>query len=373
MENLHFNFFQLIILFSSVQGIFFSCFVFFIKSNQSKGSFYLGLTVLFLSISNIQHMLIDVNYFTVTSVIRRLYIPWQWLVAPLFYLFAHYFLQKKRIPKRVLALLILPFVLVTNLHFGQFIYQTYFVTDFVITNYYEKGLFLYTNTLSFIYIPLIGYKTYMMIDSYEKTHGHNILKIQEEVSWLKKIIHVGIGISSVGMVSVIFIFILNMEKLIAYPFFISLSIWIYWVGYTALQKVNSSEILKKLSLIKTPKKTGNTTFIKINAYILNEKKYLSSNINLNNIAQEFGISSGYLSQLINTHTQSNFNDYINELRITASKKMLSDPQFKNYTIEAIGLECGFKSKSNFFATFKKFSTETPNQYKNAKNKSRILN
>ena len=46
--------------------------------------------------------------------------------------------------------------------------------------------------------------------------------------------------------------------------------------------------------------------------------------------------------------------------------MLVDAHYKNYTIESIGLECGFKSKSNFYITFKKLTGQTPNQYKSQK-------
>ena len=85
-------------------------------------------------------------------------------------------------------------------------------------------------------------------------------------------------------------------------------------------------------------------------------------LNLSEIARRFNISSGYLSQLMNAHSEQNFNDYINELRIKTSKKMLLEKQFENYTIESIGLECGFKSKSNFYSAFKKFTGQTPTEY-----------
>ncbi len=46
-------------------------------------------------------------------------------------------------------------------------------------------------------------------------------------------------------------------------------------------------------------------------------------------ANQFEISKGYLSQLINSHTNTNFNDYINTLRIETSKKMLLDTKYNN--------------------------------------------
>ncbi|MEW7289115.1 helix-turn-helix domain-containing protein [Aquimarina sp. 2304DJ70-9] len=367
METIHFNFFQLLILFGSIQGVIFSLIVFFVKKYRSKSGFFLGLTVLFLSISNIQHMLIDVGYFTEASIIKKAYIPWQWLVAPMFYLFAYYFLNTKSVDKKKLFYLIAPFFIVAVVHGIQLLYHLYFNQGYHISNYYERGLFLYTNMLSFIHIPGVIFFMYRMITSYEKKHFGAIEKVKGETTWLKNLIHIGVSIVSLGTLSAVLGIVLDMKQsYYAYPFFISLSLWIYWVGYVGINRSSSSEKLKRLQNTQSSKKMGYDTFTRINEYIITEKKYLSVDINLNTIADQFEISNGYLSQLMNANTQKSFNDHINELRVEASKKMLTDVRYDNYTIESIGLECGFKSKSNFYSTFKKFSGQTPNQFKKSK-------
>lgn len=309
-------------------------------------------------------MLIDVDYFSTRSIVRNIYIPWQWLVAPMFYLFSYYFLNNKTINRKKLFFLIAPFFLITIIHLTQFIYQVYFDNHHHISNYYERGLFLYTNLLSFVHIPSVIYIMYKMILSYEKKSAEFITKIQEETSWLKNLIHIGIGIVTLGTFSALIGVILDLKQsFYGYPFFISLSLWIYWVGYVGINRSYSHKKLAKIQKQPLPKKTGYDTFSKINTYITSEKKYVSPEITLNTIADKFEISSGYLSQLINAHTNKNFNDYINTLRIETSKEMLIDSGYNNYTIESIGLECGFKSKSNFYTTFKKITGFTPTQYK----------
>ncbi len=152
-------------------------------------------------------------------------------------------------------------------------------------------------------------------------------------------------------------------------FLIILVSYIYWLNHTTIYKPlqNTYEDIQKSPVVSHKK--GKQTFQKIDTYIITNKKYLSQDINLQSLAIQFEISKGYLSQLINSHTNTNFNDYINTLRIETSKKMLLDTRYNNYTIESIGLECGFKSKSNFYTTFKKFTGYTPNQFKKISSES----
>lgn len=43
--------------------------------------------------------------------------------------------------------------------------------------------------------------------------------------------------------------------------------------------------------------------------------------------------------------------------------MLKNMSFKNYKIEAIGYDSGFKSKASFNRVFKKITHKTPSEYR----------
>ena len=81
------------------------------------------------------------------------------------------------------------------------------------------------------------------------------------------------------------------------------------------------------------------------------------------VAAELGMSKSYFSKLVNSYSDHNFSDFINSLRVAQAKRFLSDDTFSDYTIVAIGLECGFNSKSTFYSAFKKFTSETPTSYR----------
>lgn len=94
-----------------------------------------------------------------------------------------------------------------------------------------------------------------------------------------------------------------------------------------------------------------------------DKIFLQPNLDVKTLAKELETNEKYLSQLINKKYNVNFSNFINEHRIEYSKKVLLDPKYSNYTVEAIGNLSGFNSKSGFNATFKKHTGLTPTDYK----------
>ncbi len=95
--------------------------------------------------------------------------------------------------------------------------------------------------------------------------------------------------------------------------------------------------------------------------MLDEKPYKNSNIKLSDIAQKLNVSSHLFSQLLNDNLDKNFAKFISEYRINEAKELLSKND--KFTLEAIGFEAGFSSKSTFYAMFKKMVGITPAQYK----------
>jgi AraC-like DNA-binding protein len=96
--------------------------------------------------------------------------------------------------------------------------------------------------------------------------------------------------------------------------------------------------------------------------LITEKElYLNPQLTLAETAKELNVSPHVLSQVINEKFNKSFNLYINELRIESAKRFLLSN--KNFTIEGVGYESGFNSKSSFFTVFKKMTGQTPTEYK----------
>ena len=95
--------------------------------------------------------------------------------------------------------------------------------------------------------------------------------------------------------------------------------------------------------------------------VMTEKElFKDPNLKVNELAKEISISGHQLSQLLNNKIEKNFTLFVNEYRINEACKMLSTNT--NLSIEGIGNEVGFNSKSTFFTAFKKIKGTTPSVY-----------
>lgn len=94
--------------------------------------------------------------------------------------------------------------------------------------------------------------------------------------------------------------------------------------------------------------------------IVEKELFLDPNITLEEMAKELNIPKHILSHYLNESLEKSFSTFINELRIEKAKKLLQTKM--SFTIENIGYESGFNSKSTFFTAFKKLTGQTPSEY-----------
>ncbi len=80
--------------------------------------------------------------------------------------------------------------------------------------------------------------------------------------------------------------------------------------------------------------------------------YLEQGLTLKKLAEQFKTNTSYLSQVINEYKGSNFNTYINVLRINfATEKIYHDKEWRKYSIEHIASAAGFSNRQSFSNIF----------------------
>lgn len=97
--------------------------------------------------------------------------------------------------------------------------------------------------------------------------------------------------------------------------------------------------------------------------IIREKGYyLNNNITLTALARELGMNRSYLSAYINKNHNSNFCDYINNMRLEKAEEILKTDN-PNINLEDVAIRSGFNSYSTFRRAFVKKHDVSPSVFK----------
>jgi AraC-like DNA-binding protein len=102
---------------------------------------------------------------------------------------------------------------------------------------------------------------------------------------------------------------------------------------------------------------------KLHALMKEKQLYLDNDINLASLSEAMDITPHQLSYIINNGFHQNFFQFVNTYRIDKAKSLLLDKSLRKMTILGIAYESGFNSKTAFNTTFKKFTNQTPSEFK----------
>lgn len=131
---------------------------------------------------------------------------------------------------------------------------------------------------------------------------------------------------------------------------------------------NAKEILPKTEITKYKNSKLNDEVInKCKSDLIRlmekDKLYLNGKLSIQDVSEKLSIPRQYISEVLNEHMNTNFQDFINEYRVEEFIKRLQNDQNNHFTLLGIAIDVGFNSKSSFNATFKKFKGVTPTQFK----------
>jgi len=100
---------------------------------------------------------------------------------------------------------------------------------------------------------------------------------------------------------------------------------------------------------------------KLTSLMKDDKVYENSELDLQTLASQIGLSSHQLSELINTKLGKGFSRYVREQRIDAAKAMLLAES--SASVLSVGLSVGFTSQSNFYEAFREMTDMTPGKFR----------
>lgn len=106
---------------------------------------------------------------------------------------------------------------------------------------------------------------------------------------------------------------------------------------------------------------------KLNRLMGEESYYADEDLRLAGLADAVDLTPHQLSELINSHLDMSFAEFVNQHRVEAACNMLLEQ--KDRSILSVALAVGFNSKSSFNRAFKGIAGVTPGQYRQRENRS----
>ncbi len=220
-------------------------------------------------------------------------------------------------------------------------------------------------------ITLIAYPIYILYlcKKAQRTTAKKSGITRGNLSWLNIIAILFLMSTGISMIR------LTTELLVGVAYFelwdlIRYIIWVTVIGFyglkygTVYQPEISRELVTKGKKYKhSPLKVEEVMYFKnvIDTFFRESKAYLQPDFSLTTLSNTVNIPKHHLSQIINSEMNANFYDLINAKRIEYAMQRIRESN--NSTLEGLGYECGFNSKSTFFSNFKKKTGKTPGEYK----------
>ncbi|MEZ4909355.1 MAG: helix-turn-helix domain-containing protein [Saprospiraceae bacterium] len=312
---------------------------------------------------------------------------------------------------------VLVFMYVRNIYYGK---PTYFLRDLLFfipfllyflhycdfylydsknkvnefSSYLNQGIFMLENLAEwaleiFVTLPFVGASIHLL--------NQFDFKVRNEFSDLT---YYNFSLARKFLVGVIIIYGFEIITIIlayfGFPFagatnavtYLVCGILLYLVGYDALIRQDFIEASYQPSIWKPDNNVGTEdviseaqTMLKYKHNVIPEiqseaiikqlchcmdfdKLYRNPEIRLTALSKILDESPNNVSQIINQKFNQNFYDFINSYRVKEASAMLVSSKYQHLTIESVGYDVGFKSKSTFYTAFKKFTHLTPVEYKN---------
>lgn len=131
--------------------------------------------------------------------------------------------------------------------------------------------------------------------------------------------------------------------------------------YLLGRKLLSKKELTPKPVAQTPLENGTELFQKVEILMVSKKPFMNPRLKLDELASQVDMSRHVLSRVLNEEYELGFSHYIKAHRVNEAKRLIEIRH--ELSLEGIGFEAGFNSKSSFFDAFKKVTELTPAAYK----------
>lgn len=351
----------------NINFLIFGVILILLKRENYHSNIFLGILLLLISYVNfILSFYVFKEVFIQFPHLIRTHIPFLFCIPPLYYFYIKSLFDQHLKIRRSIFLHFLPAlsiaVFFAPFYLGSSTTKLYYVlNDFYPYHYLQAGLFYTLFTIYFI-IVIIHISKYIF-------NIRNLVGINKKITvWCIEFIVITVMALVFTFIPLFFSF--KIQSILYVPLFNAL---IYLI--ILVKMVFQPEIFRELKELKQlieenkryKKELINSTeaellLSKLREAMEHSRLFLNQHLSITQLSELLQIPTHHISRVINERLNTNFNDFINYYRIEEAKKRIVSSQINYLTIEGIAKEVGFNSKTTFYSAFKKFTSQTPQQF-----------
>lgn len=365
--ELDFNIISILDIAGTIQGLVLGILLIVLNKRKHKSTFFLGLFLILYAVQRIPDILTELNVFEYYPQLFLLPFISLWVLYPIFFIYTQQVSILKN--QKIKYWLLYPGILF-------YIFQIYV---FFLPYQTKLGL-METKWFSFLYFIgmclgwLIAFWNLNIISKHTTEVSNQFSTTQsKELKWAR----IFLIISVVGSMTYIFQYYLIEKNIYTRIFFIFFDLlMIYWVSYHGVVQRNILSILSKKEMsyidnesvreekvVSVDIESLEACMKRVDEYMVTSESFIRSELTIVDLADQLKVHPKRISNVINKIHGKNFNNYVNEFRIRKAELLLQNNKLENLSIEGIGNEVGFHSKSAFYSAFKKVTGTTPTRYK----------
>jgi AraC-like DNA-binding protein len=274
---------------------------------------------------------------------------------------------------------LLPFAVFLVLHMHHFLFLA--ADEKILLTKNE----LFTNTVLFkirgisIGIFSIGYNIWALrlLRKHRITienHFSNIEKI--DLKWLKTLVIASLIVFSVN------VSLFNINNFFPFAGFYELAqlaysfstVYVFYIGYFGIRQGRIfvdypiTEMEQTIEQVKQEepktamKKDYSHIISRLTLLMESEQPHLDPELNLSKLSNLMNTKPDIISEVLNSHLDQSFFDFINKYRIEEFKLKCLSMENRRLSLMGIAYDCGFNSKAAFYRAFNKFEGLSPTAY-----------
>lgn len=339
MQGVHFL--QVFILIGAAQGFLLATAV--LKRSSSKNqNWLLGLALIVLSFRLVIYPFRSISEAAFWEFISQFSLLSLLLLGPLIYLFVLFKITGRQYVRKYHLLHLLPFVI--------------YITHLILPVFQLPLCYSYATLVSGTLYG--GISTFLVFRSASGKYGiPGIQHVQSRLYSLSLPLLV-IPLAIFGLID------LSYNILSVHPAtlpYLGLTVLLYRMGFRSMS--DPQTFYRALLMADSQKQVDPDKLKQLLYAVESEKVYLDQDLNIQSLSILTGLSRHDISLLTNQGLGQTFNEFINQYRVEEAKHKLLDKECGHLSIEGIGQDSGFKSRSHFNSTFKLATGMSPGAYK----------